>query len=93
MNNNSPTPHISLKSPVYEVSGVLKKTKAKFWSELKVGDKIQFQNTIKYVGGASNGLYATLYHVTVCGSSPEVSGVFSQNEVCRYLKMFNIKEA
>ena len=92
MDSKSPNASISLSSPVYEVKNVSKATRAKFWRELKTGDRIQFHNTIQYVGGASNGLYATYYRVSILGSKPEISGMFSQNEICRYLKIINISE-
>lgn len=92
MHSKNPNTSISLESQIYKIEGISKKTKAKFWSGLKVGDRLQFKNTIQYVGGASNGLYATCYQVILCGSDPETSGIFTQNEICRYLKIFDLSK-
>lgn len=85
---------IKLESKPFGIVEVLKQTKARFWSQLKAGDVIQLSNEVRYVGGASNGLYATYYKVSTTYCLPEnvISGEFSQNELLKYLKLFRIRQ-
>lgn len=87
------TTDIVLQSPKFVITALLKKTKARFFKDLEVGDILQFENTITYVGGASNGLYATGYKVSVV-DNPDKTMVesFSQNEVVKFMRLISVNE-
>lgn len=53
---------INLKSPVYEVMFIYRKSSAIFFKDLKVGDRIQFNNVMQDVW-AGNKSYASQYAV------------------------------
>ncbi|ALA07224.1 hypothetical protein SECTIM467_100 [Brevibacillus phage SecTim467] len=51
---------IIMKSPLYEVIGIKKKTRARFFEDVEVGDKVQFSMTMRHAGRASGGgVYAS----------------------------------
>lgn len=84
---------IVLTSAKFKVTGILKKTKARFFKDLQVGDVLQFENKLSYVGGASNGLYATAYKVSVVDNTDrELSCSFSQNELVRFMGLISVEE-
>ena len=55
MNNNG---NIVLKSNTLVVNNILKKTRAKLFKDLKIGDKIQLSVEVKYAG-INRSTYAT----------------------------------
>lgn len=79
-----------LKSSVYEVVEIKKKTKAKLFGDIKVGDLLQFETRIKHVGGASNGIYAT--YIKTTNLTQKTSGSKSQTETVKYLDYFELIE-
>lgn len=83
---------IVLESETFIITKVLKKTKAKFWKDLVVGDRIFFRNEIANVSGAagSNGIYATYYNVFKINSEETVCN--SQNDICRFTSLFELKQ-
>lgn len=50
---------IVLKSNILVVNKILKRTRAKVFKDLKVGDKIQLSVEVKYAGRRGGGTYAT----------------------------------
>jgi hypothetical protein len=50
---------VMLSSPVYRVTGVFKKTRARLFSDVKIGDCIRITFPLRYAGQASRGSYAT----------------------------------
>jgi len=68
---------ISLKSDIITVTKILRKTKAKMFENLKVGDKIEFSVPIKHAG-SNRGTYATYIGVRNVETGEETSSSFNQ---------------
>ena len=68
---------IFLKSDVLIVTKINKKTKAKMFENLKVGDKIEFCVPIKHAG-SNRGTYATYIGVRNVETGEETSSSFNQ---------------
>ena len=82
---------IVLKSNDYEIIKLNKKTKAKGFCELKVGDVIHFETEIKRVGRNGNRLYASGFSCINSVTNEKIGG-FTHNESERYLEIFELKD-
>jgi len=81
---------IKLTSPMYVIRKQVKKTKARFWNDVKVGDIVRFHTNLINTLGASNGLYALDIMVTNGRTLEDCT--FSQNELLRYMSCFKLEE-
>ncbi|HEY5561962.1 MAG TPA: hypothetical protein VIK72_09465 [Clostridiaceae bacterium] len=68
---------IILKSDIITVTKINRKTKAKMFENLKVGDKIEFSVPIKHAG-SNRGTYATYIGVRNVETREETSISFNQ---------------
>lgn len=80
---------IYLKSDILVVTKINKKTKAKMFENLKVGDKIEFSVPIKYAG-RNHGSYATYIGVRNVETGEETSSSF--NQLPTVLRAFEFEE-
>lgn len=72
-----PVETIILESRILKVSKINKKTKAKMFENLKVGDQIQFSVPIKEAG-RNKGTYATYIKATNLGTGETAYNSFNQ---------------
>jgi hypothetical protein len=79
---------IILKSDTITIIKINKKSKAKMFESLKVGDKIEFSVPVKAVG-RNGGTYATYIKVTNIKTGESTSGSFNQLPVI--LKAFEFE--
>ncbi len=80
-----------LKSDVFVVKSIHKKTKAKFFEDLHVGDLLQVEMELRHTGSASGGgTYAS--YMTVRNLSKDTSVVNSQSQLVNNLRNFEIEE-
>lgn len=82
---------IKLKSKNYEITKLNRKTKAKGFCDLKVGDVIYFETVIKRAGRNGNSLYASGFRCINAKKNVYISG-FTHNESSLYLSIFELKE-
>jgi hypothetical protein len=68
---------IILKSDILIVTKINKKTKAKMFENLKVGDKVEFSVPIKHAG-SNHGTYATYIGIRNVETGEETSSSFNQ---------------
>lgn len=83
------------KSKFYRVTNILKKTKAKGFSEIKIGDELSFEINLIDTRFASNGIYALYietFHNPTDTHLPTQMWSNSQNEFLRLIKNFKLKE-
>ena len=83
------------KSKFYKVTNILKKTKAKGFSEIKIGDDLSFEINLIDTRFASNGIYALyidVFHNPINNYLPTNMWHNSQNEFLRLIKNFELKE-
>ena len=83
--------NIILKSSNYKIVKLNRKTRAKGFCDLKVGDIIHFETEIKKAGRNGNNLYASGFWC-INSITNEKIGVFTHNESERYLEIFDLKE-
>lgn len=79
---------ILLTSKTVLVKDVLNKTKAKFFKDLTVGDKIVLSTHIKHTG--HNKIYAT--YITIKNLNNNCSTQLSFSQLSNILKCFEIEE-
>lgn len=77
---------INLRSRQLTVVKIVKKTKARLFSEFREGTTFRISMELRPTTGASNGLYALC--VKVNNITTDESATFSQNEVLKYLSCF-----
>lgn len=82
---------IKLQSKKYEIVKLNRKTKARGFCNLKVGDIIYFETEIEEAGRNGNRLYASGFSC-INGKTNEYVGGFTHNESPRYLDIFELKE-
>ena len=75
---------------MYEIIEIPKKTTAKFFKDLKVGDHVYFTVDLKTTTGASSGTYA-LYIICHLRNSP-LKIRNSQNQFLNNIGRFKLKE-
>lgn len=80
---------IILSSKILTVEKINRKTKAKMFEDLKVGDKIQFEVELKRAGG-NRGTYATYIKATNLENNEITHSSF--NQMPRILDAFGFKE-
>lgn len=83
--------NIILKSSDYEIVKLNRKTRAKGFCELKVGDIIHFETEIKRAGRNNNRLYASGFWCVDSITGKKIA-CFTHNESERYLEIFDLKE-
>ena len=83
--------NIILKSNTLVVNRILKKTRAKLFRDLKVGDKLELSVEVKKYAGINRNTYAT-YIVVENVKTKEVVGK-SFNELPRLLDKFELIES
>lgn len=82
---------IKLKSKNYEITKLNRKTKAKGFCDLKVGDVIYFETVIKRAGRNGNRLYASSFSCIDAKKNVCIRE-FTHNESSLYLSVFELKE-
>ena len=82
---------IILKSKKYRITKLNRKTKAKGFCDLKVGDVIYFQDEIAPCGRNGDRLYASGFDC-VNDKTKEIIGGFTHNESPKYLSIFELEE-
>lgn len=82
---------IILKSNNYKIIKLNRKTKAKGFCELKVGDIIHFETEIERAGRNGNRLYASGFGCINSITNKRIGG-FTHNESTKYLEIFQLKE-
>ena len=80
---------ILLKSQIYTVSKILKKTKAKMFTDLNIGDKIIFSIPIKRAGIGSRGNSYTSY-ITITNLNTDDTTQESFNQIGNRLDCFEL---
>ena len=83
--------NIILKSSNYEIVKLNRKTRAKGFCDLKVGDIIHFETEIKRAGRYNGRLYASGFWCVNSITGKEIGG-FTHNESEKYLEIFDLKE-
>lgn len=83
--------NIILKSSNYEIVKLNRKTRAKGFCDLKVGDIIHFETEVKKAGRNGNSLYASGFWCINSITNEKISG-FTHNESERYLEIFDLRE-
>lgn len=83
--------NIKLQSKKYEITKLNRKTKAKGFCNLKVGDIIYFETEIKPAGRYNNKLYASGFDC-INATTKEYIGGFTHNTSPYYLDIFELKE-
>lgn len=83
---------MELWSDLYVVKKIKKKTKARIFGDIKVGDRLMFSMDIQSVQGASGGgKYAS--YVTVLNLTQRTSDASkSQTEIAKYLTYFDLEK-
>lgn len=83
--------NIELTSATYRVTAIVKKTKANLFQDIRVGDLIRFESTLKYAGRASRGAYAS--YVSVVNVTQGTSATLYVSEVSARVSCFEIETA
>lgn len=83
--------NVKLQSKKYEITKLNRKTKAKGFCNLKVGDIIYFETEIKPAGRYNNKLYASGFGC-INAITKEYVGGFTHNMSPYYLDIFELKE-
>lgn len=83
--------YIKLKSDKYKIIKINRKTKAKGFCNLKIGDIIRFETEIKRAGRNGNSLYASGFSV-FNDNTNELIGGFTHNESTLYLSIFELEK-
>ncbi|MEG1008267.1 MAG: hypothetical protein RSE41_00085 [Clostridia bacterium] len=78
---------IVLKSDMFIISGILKKTSAVFWKDLEVGDCFYITNTPCHTTGDGYNR-ASYYTIHKCNCKEETSVINSQTQMINQLKKF-----
>lgn len=81
---------ITMSSEVFEVTKILKKTKAMFFEDIKVGDKLQFSADIEYVGTSRGRSYAVCIQILNLTQIEKAYKTF--NELPKFLDYFELCE-
>ena len=81
---------ITMKSPKYRVINVLKQTKAKIFTDIKVGDIIQFSTPIEYAGSNRGNTYAVDVKIENLNNKDVSYKTF--NQLPKLLEHFNLEE-
>jgi hypothetical protein len=84
--------NIIMTSPLYEVTGLKAKTRAKFFEHVEVGDRLRFSMTMRHAGRASGGgVYAS--DVKADNLTKGTSVLKSQSEAANLIaRTFELKE-
>lgn len=82
---------IILQSKKYKIVKFNRKTKAKCFCNLKVGDIIYFETEIKPAGRYNNRLYASGFNCKNAVTNEYIGG-FTHNDSPRYLSIFELEE-
>lgn len=82
---------IYLTSPTLKVTKILKKTNAKHFKELKIGDEFQIRSKLSRVGRNGNSLYATNLEFSK-NSGEFVKTFHTYNTIEKYLVCFELVE-
>ena len=82
---------IKLSSPKYKIVKLNRKTKAKGFCDLKVGDIIYFQTEIAPTGRNGNHLYAAVIDCLEATTNKYI-GSFTYNSSPKYLNIFELEE-
>jgi hypothetical protein len=92
---------MKFQSKRYRVINILKKTKAKGFSNIEYGDEVWFSIDLKNTIGASSGIYALYvktYHYGARGEASEIYNSWenswenSQNDFLRFINNFELEE-
>lgn len=82
---------IILKSEIIVVTGIKKKTKAVFFKDIKVGDRLYITYVLEHLGGASGGgRYASYPHIFNLTQSNDCQ--ISQTNMVLRLSNFELEE-
>ena len=81
---------IVLKSNVLIVEGIERKTSAKMFKDIEVGDKLLLSVDVDYAGSNRGSTYAT--YIKCANLSKNDVAYKSFNEMPRFLNMFKLKE-
>lgn len=82
---------IYLTSPKLKVTKVLKKTSAKYFNELKIGDEFQIRSKLSRVGRNGNSLYATKLEFSR-NSGEFIKTFHTYSTIEKYLACFELIE-
>ena len=82
---------IYLTSPKLKVAKVLKRTNARYFKELKIGDVFQIRNELSRVGRNGNSIYATNLELSK-NSGEFVKTHHTYNTIEKYLVCFELIE-
>ena len=82
---------IKLRSKNYEITKLNRKTTAKGFCDLKIGDVIYFETVIKRAGRNGNSLYASSF-ICINTKTNICIREFTHNESSLYLSIFELKE-
>lgn len=80
---------IYLISPIITIKEIKKKTRAEFFRDLVVGDRLEFSTQLKNPGHG-RGLYATTVTIKLVGTDLKTNGSISQ--ICNVLENFELVE-
>jgi hypothetical protein len=81
-----------LQSKTLTIKTINKKTKAKFFEDVSVGDLLQVSMELRHTGSASGGgTYAS--YLTIKNLSNGTSTINSQSQLVNNLKNFEIEES
>ena len=88
---------MKFESKIYEVINILKRTKAKGFCDIQIGDRLWFYIDLKNTLGASNGLYALYVKTHHHGIREKIFKFYnnwenSQNDFLRFISNFELKE-
>ena len=81
---------IVLKSNVLIVEGIKRKTSAKMFKDIEVGDRLLLSVDVDYAGSNRGSTYAT--YIKCANLSKNDVAYKSFNEMPRFLNMFKLKE-
>ena len=81
---------MDLHSMFYQVTSINKTTKAQFWSDIRVGDIIRFNITLKSIPSYSGHRQST--YVTCEIVNRDIEATLPQGQVIKYLKYFDIQQ-
>ena len=81
---------IVLKSNVLIVEGIKRKTSAKMFKDIEVGDKLRLSVDVDYAGSNRGSTYAT--YIKCANLSKNDVAYKTFNEMPRFLNMFKLKE-
>ena len=81
-----------LVSPKFKITKIIKKTRAKFWRDLGVGDTIQLSLRMGKTSGASNGQYVNIFKVKRHTTLPATFTMETQNRLVVHMARYEMRE-